>query len=390
MNSIYSDIHSQPPHIGNAQKALLRSSSRFQEELGVQLAQNGAAASSGADQGRQKQSLVHLGRLSPAQPTVSHLIVNHPEHKEDCWSIVHDSINSNKHFRQLPANQDVWLNPATREIVFDPDQQHNGSQAAQMQVPETVPALGREKTSSPTAYTSAHQEAATEQDRHVQPAPSSFLAPAFSFTSPTLEDREQSALTSTQALSKAVAAYRGQPYSELDCYELVVQGLKDLGVQYSGQQGLQNALIQEAKANNLPLNALLTGEGLISSLGNPVAESRVTPHKDEIDSQAKDLLASWQDRLEPGMIVSFSTQSRGHTGVLSSHEDRWTFINSGRIDNSVHSGEDGQQVGEEDMLRELVNWMHRAADDKSHLQVTVGRLEQEKIASYQSASERRA
>ncbi|MGM0760687.1 MAG: hypothetical protein ACQEUB_13415, partial [Thermodesulfobacteriota bacterium] len=150
MNSIYSDIHSQPPHIGNAQKALLRSSSRFQEELGVQLAQNGAAASSGADQGRQKQSLVHLGRLSPAQPTVSHLIVNHPEHKEDCWSIVHDSINSNKHFRQLPANQDVWLNPATREIVFEPDQQHNGYRTAKMDAPEPTVATERQEIASST------------------------------------------------------------------------------------------------------------------------------------------------------------------------------------------------------------------------------------------------
>ena len=390
MNSIYSDIHSQPPHIGNAQKALLRSSSRFQDELGVQLAQNGAAASSGADLDQQKQSLVHLGSLSPAQPTVSHLIVDHPEYKQDCWSIVHDPINSNKHFRELPASQDVWLNPATREIIFEPDQQHNGSRTAKMDAPEATVATQSQETASPTVYTSKTQEEVTDQDHHVQAAPSSFLAPAFSFTSPTLEDREQSALTSSQALSQAVAAYQGQPYSDLDCYELVVQGLKDLGIQYSGQQGLQNALIQEAKANNLPLNALLTGEGLISSLGSPIAESQISPHKDEILSQAEGLLASWQDRLEPGMIISFSTQSRGHTGVLSRHGNRWTFINSGRIDNSVHPGEDGQQVGEEDLLQELANWMHRAADEDSQVQITVGRLEQEKVASYQSAAKRRA
>jgi hypothetical protein len=90
------------------------------------------------------------------------------------------------------------------------------------------------------------------------------------------------------------------------------------------------------------------------------------------------------------MILSFSTRNRGHTGVISFHQGQWTFINSGQIDNSVHPGENGQQVGEEGLGQELANWIERAARENSELQITVGRLEPEKLASYQSPGNRRA
>ena len=387
MNSIYIDTQSQPPHIGEVQKARLRHSGQFQNELSFELAQSSKVTTTKGAQSS-NQSLVHLGHLSSQNPTVSHLLVNHPEYSGECWTIIHHSANQAKPFRQLMLGQDVWLNPQTKEIVLDSGQE-------QVAPTDTSPAVISPVARVQNNYPSSSEDVAsvsktdTYQDVQVRPAPASFLAPAFSFTSPTLEDREEPE-HSTQNLSQAVAAYRGQPYSNLDCYELVVQGLKDLGLQYSGQKGLQNALIQEAKANNLPLNSLLTGEGLISSLGQAVVQKKLNPELNSITQQLEELFSSLHHRLEPGMLLSFSTRSRGHTGVISSFEDTWTFINSGRIDNSVHPGDNGQQVGEEDLFQELMNWVQRAAHEGSHLQVTVGRLEQDKMASYQTSANLKA
>lgn len=394
MNTIYTAIQDRAGDIHQDPAPRKNLSGRFQSALRAEQAQADAAENDKKD-----TSLVHLGRLSSENPTVSHLLVRNPDYTSDCWSIVHNSMNQTKPFRQLLAGQDVWFNPATQEIVLDGQRRDPVKIDADIKNASGVPDRRQENEPSNAVSSIDNSIAASSEDSTkwsespdfpARPSPAEFLAPAFSFTDPTLEDKSSHEAASSFSLSQAVAAYRGQPYSSLDCYELVVQGLKDLGLKYSGQQGLQKALIQEAKANNLPLNALLTGEGLISSLGQPVAETSFTPEKDGVHEQAEKVLASWQDNLEPGMIVSFSTRSRGHTGVLSSHQNQWTFINSGRIDNSIHPGEKGQQVGEEDLLKELVNWMQRAADEKSHLQITVGRLEKAKLAAYQSPAGRRA
>ncbi|MGM0539892.1 MAG: hypothetical protein ACQERT_11885 [Thermodesulfobacteriota bacterium] len=385
MNTLYTAIQNQPGDAHGVPAPRKALSGRFQSALWAEQAQTAAAESE-----KKNPSLVHLGQLSAEDPTVSHLLVRNPDYTSDCWSIVHNSMNQTKSFRQLLPGQDVWLNPDTQEIILDGERQDSGHMDADIKNASRAPDRAPENDPFNGSSSDNSTKPPESPDYPARPTPADFLSPAFSFTDPTLEDKNQPQASSAFSLSQAVAAYRGQPYSSLDCYELVVQGLKDLGLKYSGQQGLQKALIQEAKANNLPLNALLTGEGLISSLGQPVAETSFTPEKDGVRQQAEKVLASWQDRLEPGMILSFSTRNRGHTGVLSSHQNQLTFINSGQIDNSIHPGENGQQVGEEDLLNELVNWMQRAAEEKSHLQITVGRLEKEKIAAYQSPASRKA
>ena len=390
-SSLYTAIQPRPVNTDSRPSPGPSSSGRFHAALKAEQARTGAAENGP----EAASSPVYLGRLSSQNPTVSHLLVRNAEHASECWSIVHDAANRSKPFRQLKPGQEVWLNPATQEIILE----QPSSRTAPAQEAGTAEDLGlsavanrstQENESGHPAASLDPEKQSAAQDHALRPSPEAFLSPAFSFTDPTLEDKAQAETSASASLSQAVAAYRGQPYSSLDCYELVVQGLKDLGVQYSGRQGLQNALIQEAKSNNLPLNALLTGEGLISSLGRPVAQTSLTPHTSDVRQQAEEMLASWQNRLEPGMIVSFSTPSRGHTGVLSSHQDKWTFINSGQIDNSIHADENGQQVGEEDLLQELENWIQRAAEENSRLQVTIGRLEQEKLAAYQAPSRRRA
>jgi len=392
MPSLYATIQNQPVAAGDAQRPRLKPSGQFQDLLALKQGRafdGNKGSKSGIGQDR---SLIHLGRLSQESPTVSHLLINHPEYSSECWSIVHNPINQGKPFRHLLPDQDVWLDPATKEVVLDHRQNPvpPGKEESMFSVVLKQP----ESTTNVPEIVQEIKPAASNAGGREYPVPSSILAPAFSFTSPTLEQRGHHVAFSQSlpqaSLSQAVAAYRGQPYSSMDCYELVVQGLKDLGVQYSGQQGLQHALIREAKANNLPLNALLTGEGLTSSLGRTIAELQVTPENNGASQQAEQVLASIQNRLEPGMILSFSTMNRGHTGVISVHHGQWTFINSGQIDNSVHPGENGRQVGEERLDQELTNWIQRAGRENSELQITVGRLEQEKLASYQSPSNRRA
>lgn len=386
MNSLYTNVDYSIAQNSAQFLPKIQPARSFSAMLATQGDQPSPQSATGSSSS-QPSSLVHLGSISKDKPTISHLLINHPEYKSRCWSIVHDPINQDKPFRSLLPDQDVWLDPRTLELVLDketrqPNQDRTaGMGASQSENLYTAPKADTSLTGQELASGLNHAQEQNKPDRFAQP-PNSLLAPAFSFASPTLENQPGATTTTTMALSQAVAAYRGQPYSSLDCYELVVQGLKDMGIQYSGRQGLQKALITQARANNLPLNAYLTGEGLIDSLGRSVAQQTIMPAPANIGQQTQDLLTDLQGHLEPGLILSFSTQYHGHTGVISVHQDQWTFINSGRIDNSVHPGENGKQVGEEDLFQELKNWLQKAADNKTHLQVTLGRLEQEKLASF--------
>jgi len=82
--------------------------------------------------------------------------------------------------------------------------------------------------------------------------------------------------------------------------------------------------------------------------------------------------------LHEGMILSFSTPSRGHTGIVSQREQNWTYINSGHMDNRIE-GRTSRGVGEEFLSAEIRNWFRLAANRKEPLQITIGRLDEDKL-----------
>jgi hypothetical protein len=66
-----------------------------------------------------KTRLIKLGNISPAQPTVSHLSINHPEYGQECWKIIHSDLNKDKPYTQIPDGTKIYLEPESKEIIWD-------------------------------------------------------------------------------------------------------------------------------------------------------------------------------------------------------------------------------------------------------------------------------
>jgi hypothetical protein len=66
-----------------------------------------------------KTNIIKLGQISSAQPTVSHLSINHPEYGQDCWEIIHSNLNKNKPYTRIPAGTKIYLDPESKEILWD-------------------------------------------------------------------------------------------------------------------------------------------------------------------------------------------------------------------------------------------------------------------------------
>ncbi len=306
----------------------------------------GETAATGTPVAGQGES-ISLGRLSAARPTVSHLLLANPQLKRDTWSIIHDPANRGKNFADMPGGVEVCYNPRTREISWG-----------------EPPAVA---SSSPVEKTAVMPP---------PPVPSQ-VTPALL---PQAADNFATSFDAT-VLPELLQPLIGTSYAKLDCYELVVEGLKKLGVSYHGRDGLQADLIRRARAENRPMNAYLTGEGLIEASGQAVYEKRVSPGRDP-RATAETVFAELEGRLQPGQILSFSTARRGHTGVISRQGDTWAFLNSGRSDNALTPTGRRQGVAEEDLKAEIASWLRRAARAGDTLQITVGELNRSKLVAY--------
>ena len=102
----------------------------------------------------------------------------------------------------------------------------------------------------------------------------------------------------------------------MDCYELLVEGLEGLGVQYAGKGGLYEYLVTQAREQGLPGNHFLNGEGVVSASGTDLFRDVFYPSKDP-EAQAEQVMARIGNMLETGQILSFSMKNRGHTGIIS-------------------------------------------------------------------------
>jgi hypothetical protein len=66
-----------------------------------------------------KTNLIKLGNISPTQPTVSHLSINHPEYAQECWKIIHSDLNKDKPYTRIPDGTKIYLEPESKEIIWD-------------------------------------------------------------------------------------------------------------------------------------------------------------------------------------------------------------------------------------------------------------------------------
>jgi hypothetical protein len=172
---------------------------------------------------------------------------------------------------------------------------------------------------------------------------------------------------------------------EMNCYELLIKGLKKCGVQYHGRGGLKEKLIQMAVRRGRPQNSYLTGEGLVKAAGTQLYTRKLNSVENPLQTAEK-IYTEIRPHLKQGAILSFSTPSRGHTGIVSRHNDLWTYINSGRMDHRVHNGNIMKGVGEESLREEIHNWSRLAAQRQESLQITLGRLSEKKLAGYSKAA----
>lgn len=291
----------------------------------------------GAEPSVTLNDLVFLGTIDNTTPTVSHLLIQHPELKDQAWSLLSNSLNSSKPFQKIDVGTEVYLNPSSQEILWQ--KSHNN-----------LPIVTKEYSEAPTEVTG--------------------------IVSDTLE--QQPALD----LTEAVQPFLGASYTDINCYELLVKGLRRMDIPYRGKDGLFSKLTRMAQDNGMPINAYLNGEGIVKAAGSLV----LSKNYDSVGNWQEES-ASFYSEMEPllnkGQILSFSTESRGHTGIVSQQNNLWTFINSGRLDNVMTLTNVSKGVGEESLQKEIGNWFKLAHANRESLRVTLGKLTPEKaIAAY--------
>ena len=289
-------------------------------------------AADGAATG-QPLGLQFLGTIDEAHPTVSHLLISNPQLRDQVWELLADSRNSSKPFAEIGVGTAIYFDTATREISW---------QQAQ-----------RAATPVPTAY--------GQQKPASSPAETMVTLPAGD-------------------LSEAVQPYLGTSYKEINCYELLVKGLRRMEIPYEGKNGLFSKLTRMAQDKGMPANAYLNGEGIVRAAGSLVLSKSYTSVRDW-EKESASLYRELEPLLNKGQILSFSTERRGHTGIVSQQEGHWTFINSGRLDNPITSTDVSKGVGEESLQKEINNWFKLAHGKRESLLVTLGSLDQKKIVT---------
>jgi hypothetical protein len=146
--------------------------------------------------------------------------------------------------------------------------------------------------------------------------------------------------------------------------------LQNQGIQYRGHGGIREKLEALAVRNGLPGNAYFSGEGLVEKAGRKVY-SKALDHVSGSREKADEIYSEMMPFLQEGFILSFSTPTQGHTGIVARQGEDWTYINSGVIDNQVSPQHLSKGVGEEFLKAELNNWLVLAARNKEPLTVTL-------------------
>lgn len=287
-----------------------------------------------AQKNRSGPDNLSLGKVTETVPTISHLLKNHPQLREQTWNLIANKVNEGKSFHTIPAGTEIYLNNDTKEITWS----NSGTTVAADHPTLNVPV-------QPVALTTS------AAPNHTTPAAD---------------------------LSEAVQQYLGTPYEKINCYELIVKGLGQMNIPYSGKGGLYTELTKMATDRGMASNAYLNGEGIVKAAGTLVLSKNYSGQGNWED-EAASLIRAVEPLLDNGQILSFSTRKRGHTGIVSRQNDQWTFINSGRLDHSVSVDRMDKGVGEEVLQEEIRNWYKLAHANNESLSVTLGQLEHEKI-----------
>lgn len=360
---------------------------------------------------------ITLGSLSSKNTTVAQLLLNNPELKAKTWAIIHDPVNQNKAFNQIAAGKAIYYNPKTQELHWSDSKAPQltnhaliGSELAMrstIQTKQFSPSetgdrvvLGQINQANPTIsnllsqksdyktqrWTIIHSEVNKNKEFTKIPTDTTIyidkktkeLSWKHNSQNNIAEQNNKKNILA-QKLDDAVKPFMGTEYKNLDCYTLVVNGLENMGIRYRGKGSISSQLLQRAQLDGRSSHAYFTGEGLTEALGNKVYTKAIT-QIDNISQQSQSVFQEMKSLMKKGDILSFSLETRGHTGIISHNKEQWTYINSGRMDHSITNNVPRHGVGEESLLSEINNWIKLAQKNNEALKITVGRLDRQKFA----------
>ncbi len=365
---------------------------------------------------RPSDNLLSLGTLSGANKNVAQLLLANPALKAKTWFIIHNPVNQTKAFHKIPSGQEIYFNMQTQEIswpknrLHSPKQQYKQVSSQQDSVSRAIATpisaapqkkvLGQLTSHQSTvlsllaqqdefrsqrwniihsslnkhkAFTQIPKGATVFIDTHSKEI--SWQSPDKQMTQPIFDNNTLLA----RKLDDAVKPFMGTDYKKMDCYTLVVNGLENMGVHYRGKGSLSRQLLQMAQTEGKVNNAYFTGEGITQAMGEKVYAHSITKVQN-IEQQSQAIFKDMQALIKAGDILSFSLESKGHTGIISQNQQQWTYINSGRLDHSINDNAPKQGVGEEVLVKEITNWLKRAKRYHESLQITVGRLDSQKFS----------
>ena len=351
----------------------------------------------------EQNNSIKLGSLSGKYSTVAQLLLANPQLKANTWSIIHNSINKNKAFHQIPVDKEIYYNKKTQEISWSEQKAETQSKnpiaslTSEANTGTQKRVLGQIDKNNPTISNllSQHSDLKTQRWNIIHNAINQNKAftriPGGSTIFFDTKTRELSwnipknhlnthsqisdnNLILTKKLDDAVKPFMGTDYKDIDCYTLVVNGLKNMGVRYIGQDSLSKQLLQMAQIKGRANHAYFTGEGITEAMGEKVYTHAIN-RVNNIEQESKAVFQEMQNLMKKGDILSFSLETRGHTGVISQNQKQWTYINSGRLDHSISQNAPKYGVGEETLLSEISNWIKLAHEQNESLKITVGRLD---------------
>jgi hypothetical protein len=364
---------------------------------------------------------IELGRISKETPTVSHILKHHPEYAGKCWDIIFSSENREKPFTKMRDSTVVGIRTENNELLWgrelsmatNGDTEHSSVSASSTipakRLTDTIIEIGTITKDKPTVshlfqarsdfnntYWDIIHAPVNSNKKYTSLRPGTQVA----LNTETMEvilkntyaahsHRQISAMTEPDqklsgtkihhdSLADAVKPYIGTPYRDIDCYGLIVRGLQNQGIQYKGQGGIREKLEKIAAHNGLPRNAYLNGEGLVEKVGTRIFSKSMSGISNTRE-KADEIYSEMTPFLREGLILSFSTSTRGHTGIVSRQGDEWTYINSGIIDNEIHPVQVSKGVGEEYLKAEINNWLVLASNKKEPLTVTVGHVDRDEL-----------
>lgn len=347
---------------------------RESEEDGEKAAQTLSAKPIEGDSspGTVEKRPICLGKITHGCPTVSHLLSRNPAYRKRCYELIHAAQNCAKPYKQIPLGQAIYLDPVKEEILWGDEQLVQSA----LQVSK-----GHSFGADVVKTKSAPQVDGKVRSPHVGAKINDGSRSASLFRSSGSNRLKDVSHQIGKMMVKQLRMLLGTPYRRLNCYELVVEGLRKVGIRYGGEGGLQQHLIRKAEEENLPVNAYLTGDGLIEASAEPVF-ARTCDDMRQPGKAAEKLWAELRPLLESGLLVNFSTGHRGHTGVIARHKGEWTLINSGFMDNDIHSSVKRKGVGEENLREEIFNWLKLASARRKPLSIRLGRINEEKVMTY--------